>query len=135
MIVVVDSGVWISAFHFGGTPQKALNHAHIHHQIAASRGILDEVRFTLIRKFLWNPGRIEDALAVFLTNVVLIEIAGTLHGVCRDPKDDMVLECAVTAGAKAIISGDKDLLSLESYQGIRILSPRAYLSAHFDTEA
>ena len=44
-----------------------------------------------------------------------------IPGVCRDPKDDVVLACADSAGADAIVSGDKDLLSLGAHGGIRIM--------------
>jgi predicted nucleic acid-binding protein len=40
----------------------------------------------------------------------------------------MVLECAVLSGAQTIVSGDKDLLALRTYQGIRIITPVQYLS-------
>jgi predicted nucleic acid-binding protein len=52
---------------------------------------------------------------------------GSLH-VCRDPNDDMVLECAVAAGAQCVVSGDKDLLVLNPYNGIRIVSPAEFLA-------
>ena len=58
---------------------------------------------------------------------IRLGISGTLH-VCRDPNDDMVLECAVLSRAKTIISGDKDLLALRTYQEIRIVTPAQYLS-------
>ena len=41
--------------------------------------------------------------------------------VCRDEKDNKFLECAVSAGANYLISGDEDLISLKEYNGIRIL--------------
>jgi predicted nucleic acid-binding protein len=41
----------------------------------------------------------------------------------RDPDDDKFIHCAVAAGADAIVSGDKDLLSLGSFDGIPILLP------------
>ncbi len=50
-----------------------------------------------------------------------------LHGVRRDPKDDLILDCAVTAGARLILSGERDLLVLHPYAGIDILTPREYL--------
>lgn len=44
------------------------------------------------------------------------------HPVCRDPDDDEVLACAVAVKADFIVSGDKDLLVLQSYEGIPILT-------------
>jgi len=43
--------------------------------------------------------------------------------VVRDPDDDHVLACAITAKADLIVSGDSDLLDLKEYQGIRIVTP------------
>ena len=48
-------------------------------------------------------------------------------GVCRDPTDNMVLEAAVAGQADAIVSGDNDLLTLNPFEGIPILSPAAFL--------
>ena len=46
---------------------------------------------------------------------------------CRDPKDDKFLELAVNGRAHAILTGDKDLLSLSPFGGILILTPARYL--------
>jgi predicted nucleic acid-binding protein len=42
--------------------------------------------------------------------------------VCRDPDDDKFISCAVDAECLYIVSGDKDLLALERYEGIGILT-------------
>jgi predicted nucleic acid-binding protein len=47
--------------------------------------------------------------------------------VCRDPNDDMLIECAMNANASIIISGDKDVLCLGQYENVRILTARQYL--------
>jgi predicted nucleic acid-binding protein len=47
-----------------------------------------------------------------------------------DPDDDRVLECAVEARADYIVSGDRHLLALESYEAIRIVSPRQFVQLH-----
>ena len=39
----------------------------------------------------------------------------------RDPDDDKFIECAVAAGSRYIVSGDGDLLSLDRFEGIRII--------------
>ena len=46
---------------------------------------------------------------------------------CRDPDDDKFLQCAVCAGAKVLVSGDKDLLVLKRVSETDILSPKAFL--------
>ena len=48
--------------------------------------------------------------------------------VCRDPKDNKVLEAAVEGRADAIVSGDEDLHVLHPFEGISVLTPRAFLA-------
>ena len=43
--------------------------------------------------------------------------------VCRDPDDDEVLALAIAAHVDLIVSGDNDLLSLASFEGIPIIAP------------
>jgi len=48
--------------------------------------------------------------------------------VCRDPEDDMVLECCLAAGADYLVTGDRDLLSIKNLPfGLKILTPKGYL--------
>jgi putative PIN family toxin of toxin-antitoxin system len=46
---------------------------------------------------------------------------------CRDPRDDKFLEVAVHGRADAIVTGDADLLALNPFRGIAILTPSGYL--------
>ena len=55
-----------------------------------------------------------------------LELEGTVTGICRDPKDEPILECAERAEAERIVTGDHDLLSLASYRGMRIMTARDY---------
>jgi putative PIN family toxin of toxin-antitoxin system len=127
VIVVLDSGIWISAFQFGGTPQAALDSVFSDHTVAICDQIVAEVRATLVRKFSWKD---EDVLAVlteYTSDGMHVEVRGAVQGVCRDPKDDMVFECAVQSDARIIVSGDKDLLSVKTYRGIDVLTARQFL--------
>ncbi len=47
--------------------------------------------------------------------------------VVRDPNDDMILACAIASDADVLVSRDKDLLSLGSYEGVAILTPEDFL--------
>jgi predicted nucleic acid-binding protein len=49
--------------------------------------------------------------------------------ICRDPHDDMFLKCAALAEADLLVAGDKDLLTLGTYKGARIVKPSEYLRA------
>jgi len=65
-------------------------------------------------------------MAAALPFPLRVELSGNLRA-CRDPNDDMILECAVVSGAQVIITGDKDLLVLSPYRGTRILTPVEFL--------
>jgi putative PIN family toxin of toxin-antitoxin system len=47
---------------------------------------------------------------------------------CRDPKDNLILECALAGDADLIVSGDAHLLDLNPWRGIAILTPGDYLA-------
>ena len=49
--------------------------------------------------------------------------------ICRDAKDDKFLKSAVSSGAACLISGDKDLRSLNSFRGIIIATAAEFLAA------
>jgi len=130
MIVVIDTSVWISALQFGhagSTPLQAVERALRRDTLATAPEINAEIRKVLVVKFLWSSDHARRIVAAYFKKAIHIEISGALR-VWRDPNDDMVLECAMLAGAQVIVSGDKDLLVLGAYKGIRILPPAGYLA-------
>ena len=46
-----------------------------------------------------------------------------------DPDDDLVLACALAAKAKIIVFGDRHLLDLQTYRGMRIVRVAEAMSA------
>jgi predicted nucleic acid-binding protein len=56
-----------------------------------------------------------------------VQLRNAVSGICRDPNDDPILETAVAANADLLVAGDRDLLSLRSFQGISIVTPVDYL--------
>jgi uncharacterized protein len=56
----------------------------------------------------------------------MIEINDTIAA-CRDPKDDKLLELAVGGNADFLITGDKDLLVLNPFRAVKIITPREFL--------
>lgn len=127
MSVVLDSGIWISGFHFGGVPLLALDEAFVSDRIVICQEIVLEISTVLVNKFRWSAGDVNSALAAYLADAHNVELKGAVKGVCRDPKDDMLFECAVLGGANLIVSGDNDVLDVRSYEGISVVTARQYL--------
>ena len=50
--------------------------------------------------------------------------------VCRDPKDDMFIACALSAGAKCVVSSAQDLLDLAKPFGIEMVDPTKFIARH-----
>ena len=127
MIVVLDSGIWISALQFGGILRLALEKAFLVDRIAYCLDIESEVSRVLVKKMGWEPSRVEESLRKYLGEASRVPVHGTVIGACRDPKDDMVIECAFNAHADLIVTGDHDLLSLGENESIRIVTSRQYV--------
>ena len=127
MIVVFDTNIWISALFFGGKPEQAILKAYEEDEIAICQQIADEIEEVATRKFAQQAGQIKDKLERLMVNALWVTVRGELK-VSRDPDDDIVLECARNAHAQIIVSGDDDLLDLQKFGGIRILTAGQYLS-------
>jgi putative PIN family toxin of toxin-antitoxin system len=127
--VVFDSNVIISAIGWKGKPRDCLMLARAGIvQGLTCWHILEEVRQKLIAKLgLFNDEstRYIDELTAFLE---VIETTGSLQGICEDPKDAEVLECALVGAATHILTGDKrHLLPMKQFEGIPIVSPAEFL--------
>ena len=86
------------------------------------RELLDVLNRTKLNKlFIREP---EDFLDLVETETEWVRGELKLTGICRDPKDDKFIACAVEGNADYIVTGDKDLLTLESYNHIKMI--RAY---------
>lgn len=129
MKLVVDTNVAISAVLFHGAPRQLIEFARTGEvSFASSPALIAEFSGTLARaKFadiLSRSGLTADMLAAELQTLVeLVHPEPLPEAVCRDPDDDDVLACALAARADLIVSGALDLLTLEAYKGIPIVSP------------
>jgi len=129
MFFVFDTNVLISAALSKGTSRMAF-------ELAGKKGKFcysTETLFELVR-ILEKPGLqkfLTDKLKVeFLSSILSLSTHFTINEkvkVCRDPKDDMFLELALACDASVIVSGDKDLLQLNPFRGISIVSPDQFL--------
>lgn len=124
--VVLDTNVIVAALVAEGLCREVVHRAVRLRVIASSSPLLDELESTLKRKFRLTPSA--SAFLKALRQQIRIVDPSVLEGpVCRDPDDDLVLATAVGAQAGVIVTGDDDLLVLESYAGVVILSPRSFI--------
>jgi putative PIN family toxin of toxin-antitoxin system len=128
--IVVDTNVLISRLLMpASVPGRAVRRAVDEGQLLMSEASFMELADVLGRpKF--NPYvSVEDRQGFIMRLGGIVEMVEILHRIqaCRDPKDDALLEVAVNGQASLLITGDKDLLALAPYRGIRIVTPAAYL--------
>lgn len=135
MRVVVDTNVLVSRFLSPTGPPAQLFARLERHAFAllVSEPILAEYQRVLQYPYLSERHGMSTAaiveLVVSLRQVaILVTPTEQLDVIAADPADNMFLECAVAGGAAYIVSGDAHLLRLGAYQGISILTPRAFLA-------
>ena len=69
----------------------------------------------------------EEFLRDLMIDVEMVPITESVR-VCRDPKDDKILELAVNGRADYIVTGDDDLLVMDPFRGISIIRPAEFLA-------
>lgn len=128
MTVVLDTNVLVAGLVAKGLCLEVVQRTIRMRCLVSSSPLLDELESTLRLKFVVTP-----AVARFLTllreQTTLVEPFVLPEPVCRDADDDVVLGTAMAAGADVIVTGDKDLLVLGAYEGIRIETPRQFLGS------
>jgi len=130
--VVLDTNIVVSAALRFGNPHRALLKARVEADLLVSEETLAELREVLLRpKFDLEIGRSlrEGLYEELARQCTLVPIPFRVQ-VCRDPRDDKFIELAVHGQAEAIITGDRDLLVLNPFRGIAILTPADYLAIH-----
>lgn len=131
MKVVLDTNVFISSF-FGGNPRKIIRlWASGDITLCLSNSIVREYIEVLRRMGLENQPELDEILYLFRSGTYLLFGTKTpvLHVVKDDPDDNKFIECAVALHAEYIISGDRHLIEIEDYLGIRIVSPKKFLDS------
>jgi putative PIN family toxin of toxin-antitoxin system len=124
--------VLVSAFVFGGIPEKAFKKAFSEAEIFVSPSLLKEYRnVPLVLNSLGKINHVQlkvlvSGMASFVSKAGVVYPQTSL-AICRDIGDNMLLECCLAASAEFLITGDKDLLTMEHLPfEVRILTPRRY---------
>jgi len=128
--LVVDTNIIVSSFLTSGPPRQVLNRIRDgQDQLCFSLPILREYLEVLAR-----AGVARELLEVLLSlfedpeRIIPVVPSRRVTLIRDDPADNMFLECALEAQANYIISGDRHLLRLGTFEGIPIIPPRAYLT-------
>jgi len=127
--IVLDTNVVLSALLWRGTPYHLLDaiRSRSEARLFTSPALLNELADVLTRpsatKRLAIIGRtVREVLADYVEAVEVVEPEQVPRVVPDDADDDQVIGAALTAGADCIVSGDADLLSMGSHQGIPIIT-------------
>ena len=131
---MIDTGVLISAFAFGGVPARAVKKAFAEALLYVSPELLHEYRE--VPHELLAAGKINAAQFEFLIAGIATVVSATTVviprkrlKVSRDPEDNMVLECCLAARADCVISGDKELLTIATLPfPLAIMTPADFLA-------
>lgn len=130
MRYVFDTNVIISALLFENSkPAQALRYALANGEILLSLDLLEELNEVLGRerfsRYVTREER-EEFLEALVERAVLVEITESVQA-CRDPKDNKVLELALSGAAQYIISGDRDLLVLHPFRDVLVVTIDEFL--------
>ena len=131
MKIVFDSNIFISAFVVPKSQAEKAIFKVIEENVSLviSKEIISEILRVLAGKFK----REKEALS--RTAVYLSDIAGIVRSnrkikVLKDEPDNRILECAVAGRADLIVTGDKEMLRLKEFEGIKNISLKEYLEQY-----
>ena len=136
MRAAFDTNVLVSAALFGNSvPGQALRHVLRQGRVLISDETVTELAEVLGRPKFDRYVTAEERgafLQALIHEAELIEITRRIRA-CRDPKDDKFLELIVSGSATHLISGDEDLLCLNPFEGVPVLTPATFM-AHLSTD-
>jgi putative PIN family toxin of toxin-antitoxin system len=128
--LVFDTNALVSYFMATeAVPGQSFRKAAREAALLASQETLDELADVLLRRKFDAYASLGDRtrfLQLMATTVELVSIVTVIRA-CRDPRDDKFLEVAVNGEADLIVTGDKDLLALNPFHKVAIITPAAYL--------
>ena len=126
MKVVIDTNVYLSHFRFGGLPSRVCLFCLEEADVFISDFIITEVESILSKKFGLTAPYLELVKQTFLESTERVVPTNPLPDLCRDSDDNNILQLAQFVKADYLITGDKDLLVLETFDACRILTPKTF---------
>ena len=133
MRVVLDANVVVAAFASRGLCEAIFELCLDSHEIVLSEHLLREIHRNLVKKVKLPKNGADQIITLLRDNGAVVMPADVPADACRDADDLPVLGLGVAAEADCIVTGDKDLLVLEKFRSIRILSPGDFSRIIHDT--
>ena len=129
MRIVIDTNIIASALFFGGKPYLLLRYVmESRVDVVASKEIVDEYEEIVLRLQRKYPAiNTRIPLQEIISKFEIIRVNSQIH-ISRDPADDKFISCALDGKCLYIVSGDSDLLDIENYEGIEILTVSDFLN-------
>ncbi len=126
--VTADSNIWVSAFGYEGNPRRLIEMADAGEiRIDISEFIIEEVLRTLREKFEWSAERLQEAADQMKAIAKKVTPSRIVDVLKEDPTDNRILECAVHAKSDYLVTGDKAMLSLGSFEDMPIVRVAEFL--------
>lgn len=125
--IVLDTNVLISAIFWKGNPHIILEKCKKREiDLVISNEILEEFKRILKkeRKFEQTEKMIHERLYYLRRISEIVVLKEKIEVVKKDPKDNIVLECALAGNSDYVVTGDNHLLELKIFRGIEIVKPR-----------
>lgn len=132
MRVTLDTNIFVSGVFFAGPPYRILEAWRDGKlQLVVSQEILEEYQRegeTLAERF---PGiNLQPIIDLVTTNAEIFPNQILRGSVCEDPDDDKLIACAIVSRCKVIVSGDRHLLKVSGFGGIKVMRPRQFIDEY-----
>lgn len=126
MRIVLDTNAIVAAFAARGLCAEVFEVCVTGHVLVASEHILAEVGDTLLKKLHLHKTIANEVLTYLRDIAEMVKPDVIDCSLCRDKDDLAVIGTAQKGKAAVLVTGDADILSLKSYQGIDFITPREF---------
>ena len=133
MRAVLDTNVLVSALLSAGSPPDAITRGGYEgeFQLISSAPLVSELQNVLTRRRIqdrlgWSDPEVAGFITYFSEQAIMVQPQSQLAVITSDPADNRVLEAALEGKADYVVSGDRHLLDLRAYGGIRIVTPAVF---------
>ncbi len=125
---VLDTNIFVSSIFWFGPSHKVVEKALDGKiEVFTSIEILQELAKVLRRDFNEPDEMVHRQISLIMDYATVVQSGVKLSIVKKDPDDDKIIECAVSCNADYIVTGDRHLLDLKEYKGIKIVTAKQFL--------